>query len=154
MDHVFVLYDRASESVWYPSDGALEAVGGVGKGNSIPFVDRPSPVALGDWLELHPESTIRLPSEQDYKTLNRPYLGIRLEDRDGALAINRVAEESPAAEAGLQVGDIFRSLGGHPVEERRDLRKVLMEFSAGDTVNLVVERDGKQVTLQAVLRKS
>jgi len=56
MDHVFVLDDRASNSVWYPGEKALEAVGGARKGSAIPFLDEPAPVALGDWLAEHPGS--------------------------------------------------------------------------------------------------
>ena len=39
MDNVFVLYDRATQSVWYPGENALEAVSGSLKGSSIEFLD-------------------------------------------------------------------------------------------------------------------
>ena len=153
MDHVFVLYDRASNSVWYPSETALEAVGGERKGSAIPFLDEPAPVVLGDWLAEHPASTILLPSEQDYKMMNRPYLGIRLEDGEDGVVVSRVAEGSPAAEAGLQAGDILRSFGGHELKDRRDLRSTLVELSAGDTVDVIVVRAGKAMILRPTLRK-
>jgi len=61
---VFVLYDRASGSVWYPGgDGTLRAVGGTRLGRSLPFRDEPAPVRLEDWLALHPSSTVLLPDE-------------------------------------------------------------------------------------------
>ena len=47
MDHVFVLYDRMTNSVWYPeNDSSLQAVGGAQKGASLPFLDEPAPVSL------------------------------------------------------------------------------------------------------------
>ena len=71
MDNVFVLYDRATQSVWYPGeDGTLQAVGGIRRGTSIPFLDEPAPVTLAAWLKLHPESTVLLPSEDDYASWN------------------------------------------------------------------------------------
>ncbi len=153
MDHVFVLYDRGSNSVWYPSETALEAVGGARKGAAVPFLQEPAPVPLGEWLEAHPGSTILLPTEHDYRMLNRPTLGVGVEDTDAGVKVRGVMEGSPAAEAGLLAGDLLRSFGGHAVAERRDLRTILGELSAGDTVELVVVREGKELTLKTTLRK-
>ena len=50
MDNIFVLYDRASDSVWYPQGNELAAVAGKRKGSSIPFVDEPAPVSLAERL--------------------------------------------------------------------------------------------------------
>ena len=72
MEHVFVLYDRLTHSVWYPGeDATLDAVGGSRLGESIPFLDEPAPVTLGEWLEQHPDSTVLLPTEEDLVRLER-----------------------------------------------------------------------------------
>ncbi len=151
MDHVFLLYDRESETVWYPGDKGLEAVGGERKGQSIPFLDEPAPVALGEWLDAHPDSTVLLPSERDFKAINRPTLGVRVEDRDGAIVISRVGDDSPAGLAGLEVGDRLHTFDGRAIVQREDLREILMESTAGDTVELVVERDGELLTTRPTL---
>jgi hypothetical protein len=66
MDHVFVLYDRLTNSVWYPvHDDSLQAVGGTQKGTSIPFRDEMAPVPLGEWLDVHPASTVLLPAAEE-----------------------------------------------------------------------------------------
>ncbi len=152
MDHVFVLYDRASDSVWYPSDTALEAVGGTRKGSAIPFIDKPGPVVLDDWLAEHPDSTILLPDERDYRMANRPYLGLRLEDGSNGPAISAVSEGSPAEAAGLRDGDILRSIGGHEIHERCDIRDVMAELTAGEAVDVVVQRGRKRKTLRITPR--
>lgn len=62
MDNVFVLYDRLTDSVWYPlGNGTMDAVAGVLKGTSIPLLAEPSPVRLEDWLKVHPDSKVLLP---------------------------------------------------------------------------------------------
>ena len=72
MDRVFVLYDRLTNSVWYPGQAAtLEAVGGSRLGKSIRFLDEPAPATLGEWLEGHPDSTVLLPTEEDLAHLER-----------------------------------------------------------------------------------
>ena len=62
MDRVFVLYDRRTDSIWYPlSDETLDAVGGARKGESIAILDEPAPQPLYEWLDTYPDSTILLP---------------------------------------------------------------------------------------------
>lgn len=62
MNNVFVLYDRATESVWYPSsDTALEAMSGAQKGRTIPFLDKPQPMTLGEWRARHPRTKVLRP---------------------------------------------------------------------------------------------
>jgi len=151
MDNVFVLYDRASETVWYPSDDALEGVGGKRKGESIPFLLKPEPMTLGEWLEAHPASTVLLPTEKDVRSLNRPYLGVRLEDVDAGAVVTSVSAESPAAEAGFSDGDVLLRFADRTVEKRRDLREILVDLDAGDTVEVVVEREGEEITLRPTL---
>lgn len=63
MDNVFVLYDRMTDSVWYPlGNGTMDAIAGQRKGTSIPLLDEPSPLRLEDWLKQHPESKVLLPT--------------------------------------------------------------------------------------------
>lgn len=154
MDHVFVLYDRSSNSVWYPGDDeTLEAVGGERKGEAIPLIDEPAPVTLGAWLALHPESGVLLPTERDIKMKNRPYLGIGLDEtEDGALLVTGVRPGAPAAEAGLAAGDRILTVDGREVGGMRELREILIDLGSGRTVDFVVERDGKKKSLKTALR--
>jgi len=141
MDHVFVLYDRATQSVWYPGeDQTLQAVGGIRKGSSLPFLDEPAPVTLAAWLERHPDSTVLLPSEDDYASWNRARLGVRVEDAEGGVLITRVSEEGSAAANGLFVDDLLLHIAGTPVASREELRSALSKYRVGDTIEIGVER--------------
>lgn len=145
MDHVFVLYDRATQSVWYPGeDQTLQAVGGVRKGTSIPFLDEPAPVTLAEWLDQYPESTVLLPSEADYETWQRARLGVGIEAANGGIRITRVVEDSAAAASGLLVDDLMLQISGTPVTSREELRTVLSEYRVGDTVKIDIERPGEE----------
>jgi hypothetical protein len=76
MDNLFVLYDRVSNSVWYPGDDSdLLAGGGALKGTRLPFQAEPASVSLGAWLAEHPDSTVLLPSEEDHRRIERARLG-------------------------------------------------------------------------------
>lgn len=62
MNHIFVLYDRATGSIWYPLNReALHAVSGEKKGEKIEFLAKPDKMPLGEWRKLHPGTQVMLP---------------------------------------------------------------------------------------------
>ncbi|RMF79815.1 MAG: PDZ domain-containing protein [Chloroflexi bacterium] len=69
---------------------------------------------------------------------------------EGAL-ITEVLEDTPAAEAGLQVGDVIISVDGDVVDEERTLRDRLFAYEADDVVTLGVLRDGEQLNIDVTL---
>ena len=61
--NVFLIFDRKTESLWYPLDDTKwTAVSGPRKGETIPFITEPPVVKLGEWREKHPETTVLLGS--------------------------------------------------------------------------------------------
>ncbi|MCD7946815.1 MAG: S41 family peptidase [Oscillospiraceae bacterium] len=72
-------------------------------------------------------------------------IGISFALQDGVMQINRVVEDSPAEEAGLQAGDALISIDGNVVDGA-DVETVSawLKDEEGTTVALVYERDGKQ----------
>jgi regulator of sigma E protease len=62
-----------------------------------------------------------------------------------------VSTGSPAAEAGMQPGDLIITLGGDHVTSTEDLRAALQR-QAGQTVTLTLDRGGNEVTLAIALR--
>jgi serine protease Do len=67
--------------------------------------------------------------------------------------IARVASNSPAEAAGLQVGDRLVSVGDFSVDRQLDFQRALLEANAGDKLAVVLDRDGQgvhtEVSLQA-----
>lgn len=64
--------------------------------------------------------------------------------------IEETGEETPARLAGLQPGDTIVSMGGKAVRDWEDVRDFIVE-NPGREVEMVVERDGEEVVLQARL---
>lgn len=69
---------------------------------------------------------------------------------EGALILE-VQEDSPAAEAGLEVGDIILTVEGDIVDLRRDLADRIYAFEAGDVIVLEVLRGEETLTLEVTL---
>lgn len=59
------------------------------------------------------------------------------------VVVQRVAEQTPAHEAGLQAGDIIESVQGMPTPRAADLKEAVRQFSPGDVVRVRYRR-GRQ----------
>jgi regulator of sigma E protease len=69
----------------------------------------------------------------------------------GDVTVMEVAQGSPAADAGLQQGDIIRSFNGHKITNGGDLLYQI-QLNLGSSVNMVVERGGELRTVSLVPR--
>ena len=66
---------------------------------------------------------------------------------DGAgMRIDGVTEGKPASKAGLQTGDVVVEMGGMAVADMMSYMRALSKFDKGQTVKVVVLRDGKKKT--------
>ena len=68
-----------------------------------------------------------------------------------AVRLNNVVEESAADKAGLESGNIIKSIGGHEVGDFAELADAIRSFEPGETVSLEVIRDGLPETLEVTL---
>lgn len=64
-----------------------------------------------------------------------------------------INEASPGAKAGILKNDLILLLDGHRISKINDVFDVLMTKKPGDTVNIVVDRDGKILTLSITFTK-
>jgi C-terminal processing protease CtpA/Prc len=87
-------------------------------------------------------------SLRDVSTEDVSRLGLR--DEYGAL-IEGVSEESPAADAGLQEGDVIATWNGERVESVAMLSRFVRETPPGRSVSLGVFRGGSQQTIAVEL---
>ena len=65
--------------------------------------------------------------------------------------VQSVTEGSGAANAGMKVGDRIVSVGTKTVTSATDVTNALQDYSAGDTVQVQVDRNGELITLNVVL---
>jgi len=73
-----------------------------------------------------------------------------MEIPSGAL-VSQIVQRSPAAEGGLQPGDVILEFGGREVRESREIPIILAYTEVGSTVDLVVLRNGKKKELKVTL---
>ena len=90
----------------------------------------------------------------------QPYLGVgvRTVSAEGqqygvpaGAYVATVEEGGPAAQAGVQVGDVITALNGDAVTTQQELTSLKSRYQPGDTVTLTVDRDGESLELDVVL---
>ncbi len=97
-----------------------------------------------DWLRAH----------QDGSTRVSGFLGVSITGRtDGGqgAVIQTVSPNSPAASAGLQVGDIVLEVEDSPINGQVGLVAAIHDASPGDSVSIKIERNGEMKTVTATL---
>ncbi len=93
----------------------------------------------------------------------RGYLGVQLVNiteelrefygapADAGVLVSRVVEDSPAAAAGFEVGDVILRIGGEAVDHARELARAVARLDPEESVGIEVIRSGAPLTLTATL---
>ena len=96
------------------------------------------------------------------KVVGRPYLGVSLQyvaddsyfGARGGVYVAEIVKNGPADKAGFELGDKVIRFDGVEIKETGDIIRVRDSHKVGDTVEVVVERDGKEVTLNMAIGDS
>ncbi|HEX6420879.1 MAG TPA: trypsin-like peptidase domain-containing protein [Acidimicrobiales bacterium] len=86
-------------------------------------------------------------------SVTHAYLGVGIADADnrsGAL-VGTVEDGQPAAEAGIEEGDVIVRVGDRTVAGAADLTAAIRSHSPGDTVEVAYVRDGNERTVDVTL---
>lgn len=86
-----------------------------------------------------------------------PSLGLSstaVSDDDSRRRVIHVPEDSVAATAGFQVGDVLLTMDGEPLPDRETLQRAMAEKRWGDRAAFTVERNGETVPVTAWFRRS
>jgi Do/DeqQ family serine protease len=98
------------------------------------------------------------------RKLERPWLGAKLDtvtremaealglERVAGAIVARVSDSGPAAEAGLQAGDVILAVDGHEATDARALQYRLTTHGLGGRARLEVFRKGKRLAVDIALR--
>lgn len=100
-----------------------------------------------------------IPQLQENGKVTRGWMGVMIQkvtpdiaeslgmDKASGALVADVVNDGPAEKAGLQVGDVILSFAGKEVAESTDLPLLVAQQTIGETVEVVVVRDGAEETL-------
>jgi serine protease Do len=95
--------------------------------------------------------------------VTRGYLGVEAQpvseamskalglNTEGGALVASVQPNTPAAKAGVQPGDVIRTVNGQPIKDPSALAMTIAGLKPGDEAKLGVVRDGKQESVEARL---
>ncbi len=85
--------------------------------------------------------------------IEHAYLGVATGDAEGSAGalVGEVVAGSPAAEAGLQVGDVITAIDDVEIADSSDLVTAIAEHDAGEKVRLELETDSGSKTIEVRL---
>lgn len=121
------------------------------------------PLAKRTALILFPFLVILSTSVASAKDDEHGYLGVMLQnvstsmskalqlDEGEGVMINKVMDDSPAAKAGLEDGDVILTFDGEPINDYAALTKAVRATAPGDKVDLEILHDGKRQKKQVEL---
>ena len=146
------------------SGGALVDMGGrlVGINTAI-FSRSGGSIGIGFAIPVNMVRVVLDSAKSGGKAVKRPWFGAKLQDvtpeiaesmglkrPSGALVAN-VVPGSPAAQAGLETGDLIIAIDGQPVEDQNAFNYRFATKTLGGTANVAVDRHGKSAALTVKL---
>ena len=136
-----------------------QALPALGQGSD----DRPAPR-----VEVRPKVRVMVPGREGIMRLEpgvRGYLGVHVIEltpelrrhyagpEDFGVLVSKVEPGSPAAQAGVVVGDVLVAVDREPIAGSWDLRRAVAPKRQGDAVIVEVVRDGRARELSATLEE-
>ena len=100
---------------------------------------------------------------QEFGRTRRGWLGVRIQSITPEIAeglglgtargalVASVTPDGPAADAGLENGDVVVEFDGQPIDEMRELPRVVADTEVGKAVEVVVVRRGEELTFEIEL---
>jgi peroxiredoxin len=141
-----ITYDFTADKLTFvPLDGftppAIQGVGGKGQGGLE--VLGPLMKTLAAFMGIKP----------NFDSKPRGTVGIEVEEKDGGVFVKSILDGSPAAAAGLKIGDKLLSVKDRSIDAAKDLSRVLDKLTAGTKVAVRIKRGEETTTLTVELGK-
>lgn len=99
----------------------------------------------------------------EFGETRRGWLGVRIQpvtdevadslglDRARGALVSGIINDGPIKNGEIKAGDVITSFDGSPVNEMRDLPRIVAESPVGKAVDVVIMRDGKEQTVKVTL---
>ncbi len=81
------------------------------------------------------------------------FLGFGSADSSDGLIVGKVLKDGPADKAGIKAGDIILKVDDKDIADKDAFKAILKEKSVGDKIKLVIQRKGKEKTIELKLGK-
>ncbi len=80
-------------------------------------------------------------------SIERGWLGVSVEDRDGGVTIANIDRSGPAAKAGIKAGDVVIAVNGDKIDSSRGLIRAVAVVPPGNSVRVTLRRQGREMDI-------
>ena len=145
------------------SGGALVTLSGQVIGINTAILGSSGNIGIGFAIPINMATNI-MDQIIEHGSVQRGLLGVNIQDltpdlagamgvdANGGALVARVFPDSAAAAAGIVEGDVITQVNGDDVHDASDLRNAIGLMRVGETADLTVLRDGKEVDIAAVIK--
>jgi putative serine protease PepD len=84
-------------------------------------------------------------------SVQHAYLGVGLAETARGVEVSQVRSGSPAADAGLQSGDVVSAVDGHAITTAEELQQAVDAKAPGDSISVTYQRGGQSRTVEVKL---
>src|ERR1043166_2564322 len=106
---------------------------------------------LSEFKTVETAITTKIPGTPATQVGSPAYLGVYVSYENGKVVVSDVEDASPAAKAGVKVGDVITQLDGKAVKNAEVFRSLVQTHSSGEKLQITVERKKENVDLTAAL---
>jgi serine protease Do len=108
----------------------------------------PTGASVGIGFAIPSEAVSRIVTQLLSKgSIERGWLGVAVEDRDGGVTIASVDRNGPAAKSGIRAGDVVVAVNGDHIDSSRGLIRAVAAVPPGGGVRVTVRRQGREMEI-------
>ncbi len=108
----------------------------------------PTGASVGIGFAIPSEAVSRIVTQLLSKgTIERGWLGVAVDDREGGVTIASVDRAGPAAKSGIKTGDVVLAVNGDKIDSSRGLIRAVAVVAPGNTVRVTVRRQGREMEI-------
>lgn len=114
----------------------------------------PTGASVGIGFAIPSEAVSRIVSQLLSRgTIDRGWLGVSVEEREGGVLIANLDRTGPAGRAGVRPGDVVVAINGERIETSRGLIRTVAGAPPGNILRLTIRRQGRDIDIPVTVGK-
>lgn len=108
----------------------------------------PTGASVGIGFAIPSEAVSRIVTQLLSKgSIERGWLGVSVDDRDGGVVIASLDRNGPAGKSGIKPGDVVVAINGDHIDSSRGLIRAVAGVPPGNSVRVTIRRQGREMEI-------
>jgi serine protease Do len=108
----------------------------------------PTGASVGIGFAIPSEAVNRIVAQLLAKgSIERGWLGVSVDDRDGGVTIANLDRNGPAGKSGIRAGDVVIAINGDHIDSSRGLIRAVAGVPPGNSVRVTIRRQGREMEI-------